>query len=178
MTLQTFWAKKPSIWDNFRIIQKWWFLDPENFIMTLQDFHVWWGGAQQYLLSTLQVQQLTAARTVYGFGSWGGVKRNCWKSWLVVSQTTNILSHRTPDIQNHQHQETHGPYQALSSDFPYRTRSAATGQIREDENLRKSSYKYRARQSFNSVPQHVRTGSIATVKKKLKLWVKTSVSIE
>ena len=34
-----------------------------------------WGGAQQYLLKALQVQQLTVARTVCGFNSWGWSKK-------------------------------------------------------------------------------------------------------
>ena len=32
-----------------------------------------WGGAQQYLLNALQVQQLSAARVVCGFGCWGSL---------------------------------------------------------------------------------------------------------
>ena len=34
-----------------------------------------WGGAQQYLLKALQVQQLTAARAVCGFQCWGWNKK-------------------------------------------------------------------------------------------------------
>ena len=34
-----------------------------------------WGGSKQYLLNILQVQQLTAARLVCGFGSWKFSKR-------------------------------------------------------------------------------------------------------
>ena len=49
-------------------------------------------------------------------------------------------------------------YQAITSDYPYRTRNATIGQIRQDETFRKSSFKYRARQAYNQVPVQVRTG--------------------
>ena len=69
-------------------------------------------------------------------------------------------------------------YQAITSDYPYETRSATSGQIRQDETLKKSSFKYRARQAYNKVPVHVRTGSLSTVKKKLKHWVRTNIPID
>ena len=47
-----------------------------------------WGGAQQYLLGALQVQQLTAARVVCGFGCWGWSKKRLLDKvgWLSVRQ--------------------------------------------------------------------------------------------
>ena len=47
-----------------------------------------WGGAQEYLLSALQVQQLTAARAVAGFGSQFWNKRRLLNhvGWLSVRQ--------------------------------------------------------------------------------------------
>ena len=47
-----------------------------------------WGGAQQYLLKALQVQQLTAARTVCGMHSWRWSKGKLLKKvgWMSVRQ--------------------------------------------------------------------------------------------
>ena len=47
-----------------------------------------WGGAQQYLLNALQVQQLSAARVVLGFGCWGWRRSRLLKKvgWLSVKQ--------------------------------------------------------------------------------------------
>ena len=39
-------------------------------------------------------------------------------------------------------------------------------------------FKYRAMQWFNSVPVEVRIGSLETIKKKLKPWVKQNVPID
>ena len=47
-----------------------------------------WGGAQQYLFSALQVQQLTAARAVCGFACWGWSKKRLLDrtGWLSIRQ--------------------------------------------------------------------------------------------
>ena len=47
-----------------------------------------WGGAQQYLLKGLQVQQLIAARTVCGFFSRGWSKKKLLDrvGWLSIRQ--------------------------------------------------------------------------------------------
>ena len=60
-----------------------------------------WGGAQKYLISGLQVQQLTAARAVCGFGCWGWSKRKLLGKvgWLSVRQLvfyhTVLQAHKT-----------------------------------------------------------------------------------
>jgi hypothetical protein len=149
------------------------FMSKLTYLITL------WGGAQQYLLSALQVQQLTAARAVCGFGCWGWSKKRLLDKvgWLSVRQ---LIFYHTA-LQTIKTLRTGKPldlYEAITSDYPYRTRSAASEQIRQDENLRRTSFKYRARQTFNSVPVHVRTGSLATVKKKLKHWVRTNIPID
>ena len=70
-------------------------------------------------------------------------------------------------------------FQALSVDFPRITRSAANGQIRQDDSfLSQATFKYRAMKSYNSVPDSVRTGSTETVKRKLKQWTKTNIPID
>ena len=60
-----------------------------------------WGGAQQYLLNILQVQQLTAARTVCGHHSkyWSKKKLLDKVGWLSVRQLvqfhTILQAHKT-----------------------------------------------------------------------------------
>ena len=102
-----------------------------------------WGGAQQYLLGAIQVQQLAAARVVCGYGCYR------WKlldkvGWLSVRQL--ILYHTV--IQAHKTLNTGVPkplYQSLSGTYPRNTRNAAVGQIRQGNNFSSSStFKYRA----------------------------------
>ena len=70
-------------------------------------------------------------------------------------------------------------YLALSDEYPRNTRNAARGQIRNSETFTSTAtFKYRAMQWYNSVPADVRTGSISTVKKKLKKWISTSIPID
>ena len=138
-----------------------------------------WGGAQEYLLDALQVQQLSAARVVCGFYSKFWSKRRLLKqvNWLSVRQL--IFYHTV--LQTHKTLSTGRPrplYNRISNNFPYLTRGAATGQIRENEDFNHRSFKYRARKSFNKVPVEVRTGSVQTVKKKLKSWVKENIPID
>ena len=138
-----------------------------------------WGGAQEYLLSALQVQQLTAARAVAGFGSqfWSKRKLLNHVGWLSVRQ---LIFYHTA-LQAHKTISTGRPkalYQSLSSTYPYETRSSATGLIRENQDFSQKGFRYRARQSYNMVPAEIRRGSIQTVKKKLKAWVKQNIHID
>ena len=144
-----------------------------------------WGGAQQYLLKGLQVQQLTAARTVCGFSSffWSKKKLLDRVNWLSVRQL--IFFHTV--LQAHKTIKTGLPRvikESISTTHPCRTRSASRGLIRFGEtfrgpsNLVKLSFRYRAVQMYNMVPVNVRTGSLATVKKKLKKWVYQNVPID
>ena len=137
-----------------------------------------WGGAQQYLLGALQVQQLAAARVVCGFGCWGWSKKKLLDKvgWLSIRQL--IFFHTV--LQAYKIINTGVPkaiYKSLSSKYHYRTRRAANGMIRQ-ENMVKTSFKYRAMIAFNQVPVSVRTGSQASVKRKLKVWVKTNIPID
>ena len=60
-------------------------------------------------------------------------------------------------------------YQTLSGGYPRRTRSAAIGQIRQDNIFTsQSTFKYRAMKYFNSVTVNVTVGSTATVKKTIR----------
>ena len=131
-----------------------------------------WGGAQQYLLKALQVQQLNAARTVVGFHSRGWSKRRLLKKvgWMSVRQL--IFFHTV--LQAHKTLTTGFPTPlcaALSTDHPYRTRNATRGNIRlVEEDSSTNTFKYRAMKFYNSVPGTVKTGSLPTMKRKLKQW--------
>ena len=69
-------------------------------------------------------------------------------------------------------------FQAISSVYTYTTRGAASAQIRQDETTATASFKFRAREYYSSVPVGVRTGSLATVKRKLNQYVKTNIPID
>ena len=144
-----------------------------------------WGGAQQYLLKGLQVQQLTAARTVCGFDSrrWSKKKLLDKLNWMSIRQL--IFFHTT--LQAHKSIMTGKPasiHQSISVEHPYRTRNAARGQIRFGEEFRgnselvNASFKHRAVHCYNTVPLSIRTGTLVTVKNKLRNWVKKNVPID
>lgn len=139
-----------------------------------------WGGAQQYLLKALQVQQNTAARTVCGFCSHGWSKKKLLNrvGWLSVRQ---LIYYHTV-IQAHKTIKTGKPrplFDSISTKHPRNTRSAAIGQIRFGEAFKaQTSFKYRALHWYNSLPPSVRKGSTAVVKKNLKTWVKENVPID
>ena len=144
-----------------------------------------WGGAQQYLLKGLQVQQLAAARCVCGFVSrWWSRKKILQRvGWLSIRQLvyfhTVLQAHKTicsgkPALLS----------QVLTTNYPYRTRSATMGQIRFGEkffgssSIMNASFKNRAVHWYNEVPASVRTGSITSVKRKLKDWIMKNIPID
>ena len=144
-----------------------------------------WGGAQQYLLNGLQVQQLTAARTVCGFLSkwWSKKKLLDRLGWLSIRQ----LIYYNTVLQAHKTIQSGKPSplsKSISTQHPYGTRNATLGQIRfgesfrGDSSLTKASFRYRAVHWFNAVPISVRNGALETVKKKLRKWVWQNVPID
>ena len=140
-----------------------------------------WGGAQQYLLKALLVQQLTAARTVCGFHCYGWSKKKLLDrvGWLSVRQL--IFFHTV--LQAHKTISTGVPrplHASISTQHPCNTRSSTRGLIRFGENFDgpNSSFRYRAMNWYNSVPTGVRIGSLDTVKKNLKHWVRQNVPID
>ena len=72
----------------------------------------------------------------------------------------------------------------ISTHHPRNTRGAAAGLIRYGESFRRDSslitatFKHRAVQMYNTVPVSVRTGSLETVKTKLKKWIRVNVPID
>ena len=138
-----------------------------------------WGGAQLYLLKSLQVLQLTAARVVCGPTSyrWSRTKLLGRVGWLSVRQ---LIQFHTI-LQAYKTIQTGQPRPlafSISTQHPRDTRSAASGHIRYGGSFRnQTTFKYRALQWFNSVPPEVKQGSISTVKAKLKVWVRNNVPI-
>ena len=144
-----------------------------------------WGGAQQYLLKGLQVQQLAAARCVCGYTSrwWSRRKLLARVGWFSIRQL--IYFHTV--LQAHKTISSGKPAMlslSLSTQYPYRTRSAAMGQIRfgetffGDSSLISSSFKHRAVHWYNAVPVSVRSGSISSMKRKLREWVWKNVPLD
>ena len=83
-----------------------------------------WGGAQQYLINALQVQQLTAARAVCGFTSrwWSKHKLLDRLGWLSIRQ---LIQYNTI-LQAHKTITTGKPtplYNSISTHHPYQTRN-------------------------------------------------------
>ena len=83
-----------------------------------------WGGAQQYLINALQVQQLTAARAVCGFTSrwWSKHKLLDRLGWLSIRQ---LIQYNTI-LQAHKTITTGKPtplYNSISIQHPYQTRN-------------------------------------------------------
>ena len=104
-------------------------------------------------------------------------------NWLSIRQL--IYFHTT--LQAHKTITTGKPVsmkKSITTEYPYVTRRAAHGQIRYGETFRgdsdlvSASFKHRALHCYNAVPTSVRTGTLATVKQKLKVWVKQNIPID
>ena len=144
-----------------------------------------WGGAPQYLLQCLQVQQLTAARIVCGFGCrfWSRRKLLTRVGWLSIRQ----LVHFHTVLQAYKIISTGKPaitQLSISTQHPYLTRNAANERIRFGETFRSESsllettFKYRAVKWYNQVPVSVYRGTQQTVKYKLREWVKRNIPMD
>ena len=113
-----------------------------------------WGGAEAYLLKSLQVLQNRAARAVTGCSCFTSTKTLLQKcNWLSVQQLifyqSVILAHKIVT--------TGSPYylaQKMSTSHPYRTRQGSTGSIRFGENF---SYKSTLAQNSFGIRQQPST---------------------
>ena len=154
------------------------FMSKVMYLMTV------WGGAQQYLLKGLQVQQpgLCVASSVEA-GPKQKTKLLYKVGWLSIRQL--IYMHTV--LQAHKTISSGKPallHQSISSDYPYRTRRAAAGHIRfgetfsGDSSLILASFKHRAVHWYNDVPVSVKTGSQISVKNNLRKWVKQNVPLD
>ena len=143
-----------------------------------------WGGAEDYLLKSLQLVQNKAARSVTKRGRFTPVAellKEC--GWLSVKQ----LVHYHSIIQIHKTLTTTYPqyiFKKLSSDFPYNTRLAQSESVRMGSefqsklDITEKSFMNRATCAFNELPTEIRKiAETETFKFKLKEWVMMNCSI-
>ena len=144
-----------------------------------------WGGAEGYLLNSLQVLQNRAARAVTG-KSWFTPTRQLLKQcrWLSVRQLVfyqtvlqvhKVLLSGKPDHLSNR----------FSTDHPYRTRQATGGGLRFGEEfdarsgLSHGSFCYRGTVDYNRIPAYIRQArTLDTFKYKLKQWVSTNIPLD
>ena len=100
--------------------------------------------------------------------------------WLALSETADILPHSNSSMENLIIWHSKSLYDALYSVHPYNTRGAASGHIRFSQSFsgEQTSFKGRARKVFNEVPMDIRTGTLPTVKRKLKNWIMNNVPLD
>ena len=137
-----------------------------------------WGGARQYLINMLQVQQMTAARIVCGAGSWRLSRKQLLSrtGWLSVKQ----LFYYHSVLQVYKTLRNGAPrslFLSLTCKYPRETRIATAGNIRQISRCG-ATFTSRASQFYNSVPVDVRTGSLPAVKSKLKKWITLNIPID
>ena len=137
-----------------------------------------WGGAEEYLLSSLQLVQNKAARFVSRRGMYTPVAellRQC--GWLSVRQLvfyhSVILIHKSITTKASKY-----IYSKLSSEFPYNTRLAESEAVRMGEDfqakldLTERSFMHRGTVSYNQLPTDLRKiNRLEDFKSKLKNWV-------
>ena len=143
-----------------------------------------WGGAEGYLLKSLQTVQNKAARLVTRRGRYTPVAellRQC--GWLSVGQ----LAYYHSVILVHKTMQTTYPkyiYNKLSSEFPYNTRLAQSDAVRMGPDFKsrleitEKSFMQRATVSYNTLPTSIRqTPRLQQFKKNLKPWVLGNISV-
>jgi hypothetical protein len=153
------------------------------------------GAAPAYLMNTLQVQQLAAARVIMGHAcfKWSTERLLQAVGWLSVKQlhqySVLMLTHRV--ITTGRPRGLHG---VLVSSFPYNTRRVeerqdnmahTPRQLRYGEqfgqvtstSLAGRSFRYQAL-TYNRLPAQLRSMQSSRLKPKLKLWIKANVSVK
>ena len=142
------------------------------------------GGAPEYLLNALQVQQLKAARFVCGCKSyyWSTKKLLNTCGWLSVKQqefySTTLLVHKiaTTSLPHNIHSDMFQPYNV-------NTRAASQGQIRygvqyRGENvMTRGSFKYRAQQYYSTIPRDMKIQSLGIFKSRLKKYANQKIPV-
>ena len=143
-----------------------------------------YGGAPDYLIRAVQVQQLKAARFVCGYSSfyWSTEKLLQTCGWLSVRQqefySTTMLAHKIV---------TTSLPQNLWSDMvqthQVNTRAAQQGQIRFGSNYRgeseltRGSFKYRAQRYYSRIDVSMRRQPLQTFKKNLKHFARRNIPV-
>ena len=143
-----------------------------------------YGGAPDYLVRALQVQQLKAARFVCGYSSfyWSTEKLLKACGWMSVRQqefyATTLLAHKIVSTSL-----PHGLWTDIVQPHTVRTRAATQGQIRYGTNYRgelemtRSSFKYRAQKYYSSISGTMKTQPILTFKRQLKQFAVRNIPV-
>ena len=143
-----------------------------------------WGGAENYLLNSLQIVQNKAARCVAKRGKYTPVAdllTQC--GWLSIRQL--VYYHSVVMIYKTL-QTTYPKYMfnKLANEFPYNTRLAESDAVRMGSQFRakleltEGSFMNRATVSYNQLPATLRQIlKIGTFKRKLKAWVLANIAI-
>ena len=145
-----------------------------------------WGGCENTMIKSLQIVQNKVARSITKLNKFTSTKdlmEAC--SWMSVRQLVcyhsvvqlhKTLTHKAPAYL-YQRVTTGGTY-------PYRTRQAASGQLRQvngaktELDLSKMGWGSRAVEEYNKMPPDVRLElSMPSFKRKLRSWVIKNISI-
>ena len=144
------------------------------------------GAAPDYLLRTLQVQQMAAARAVVGPMAfrWSNMRILGHLGWLTVRQLYVVgvltLTHRIVTTG-----KPTNLFRSLVSNFPYATRSAAGGELRawagtiraRDRTASTTrSFRYQAINLYNQIPAPYRILSQNQFKSAVKKWARTNMT--
>merc|ERR1711867_355798 len=141
-----------------------------------------WGGCEEYLLKSLQVQLNKAAKLVTRLPyctSSRKLMQMC--GWMTVKQLvkyhTIIMVHKTIMDKKPVFMSSR-----LPTYHSYRTRKDSSGCVRLDQTFRSRndlplrSFRYRGAQDYNSIPAELRSAATMTsFKTKLKRWIKMNV---
>ena len=141
-----------------------------------------WGGCEEYLLKSLQVQLNKAARLVTRlpyYTSSRKLMQMC--GWMTVKQLvkyhTIIMVHKTIMDKKPVYISSR-----FSTDHSYRTRQDSSGCVRLDQTFRSRndlplrSFRYRGAHDYNTIPVELRrAANMTTFKTKLKKWIKMNV---
>jgi hypothetical protein len=144
------------------------------------------GGAPEYLLKGLQVQQMAAARAVVGPQSfrWSNTRVLDTLGWLNVNQqyVASLLT------LTHKIVTTGKPtniYRSIVTEYPYQTRRAEEGELRnwagsvrgkERTAVTARSFKYQSIRYYNMIPAPFRSYAQNKFKGAVKNWSKTHIT--
>ena len=144
-----------------------------------------YGGAPDYLMRAIQVQQLKAARFVCGYNSfyWSTHKllKTCGR--LSIKQqkfdSSTLLAHKIVITSL-----PRNLWADIVQQHTVQTRAATQGQIRYSNNYRgasefsRSSFKYRAQRYYNRIPADLKRQSLKVFRSSLKLYAARNIHIK
>ena len=129
-----------------------------------------YGGAPDYLIKAIQVQQLKAARFVCGYNSfyWSTHKLLKTCGWLSIRQqefySSTLLAHKIVTTSL-----PHNLWSELVQSHTVRTRAASQGQIRFVDNYGgksefiRSSFKYIVQHYYNKIPSDMKKATTRSI---------------